>query len=79
METEKTLTDRILAITTQINKQFPELTKYITEMPDTNPNEEDPDINKKILKEYHDSLLAMVKKYKPSHLPDGNENHNNIH
>lgn len=64
MESEKTLTERIVAITAQINKQFPELVKYIPEMTVTNPDEDDPEINKKILKEYHDSLLEMVKKYK---------------
>lgn len=74
MESEKTLTERIVSITAQINKQFPELVKYITEMPETNPDKDDPEVNKRILKEYHDSLLELVKKYKPNHV-EGADQH----
>jgi hypothetical protein len=75
MESEKTLTERIMAITNEINKRYPELTKYITEMPETNPDIEDPEINKKILREYHESLLQLIQKYKPTHVPANKEKH----
>ena len=70
MDTEKTLTERIMAITAEINKRYPELTKYITEMPVTNPDKNDPEINKKILREYHESLLQLMQKYKSTHAPE---------
>ena len=75
METEKTLTERIMAITAEINKRYPELIKYITEMPETNPDKDDPDINKKILRDYHESLLQLIQKYKPTHVPEVKLNH----
>lgn len=75
MDEEKILTERIMAITAEINKRYPELTKYITEMPETNPDFEDPEINKKILREYHESLLQLIQRYKPTHAPQDKENH----
>jgi hypothetical protein len=68
METEKTLTQRIMAVTLEIQENYPELTKYMAEMTVTNPDEKDPDVNKIKLQEYYDSLIAMVKKYKESQL-----------
>jgi len=75
METEKTLTERIMAITLEINENYPELSKYITEMTVTNPDEKHPDINSQKLKEYYDSLIEMVKKYKKEQLVLENEKH----
>lgn len=77
METEKTLTERIMAITHEINRQHPELTKYLTEMPDTNPKEKDPNTNKKALREYYDSLIELVRKYLPNHILQEKENNKN--
>jgi len=73
METEKTLTERIMAITLEIQENYPELSKYVSEMTETIPNENYPDINSKKLKEYYDSLTAMVKKYKEEHILQENE------
>jgi len=67
MEAEKTLTERITALTMDINKNHPELSKYISEMTVTIPDEKKPHVESEELKEYYDSLIAMVKKYKPDY------------
>lgn len=63
MQTEKELYAAILKITMEIKIQFPELSKYISEMPETIPNVENPKINRKVLQEYYDSLHILVKDY----------------
>lgn len=67
MKTEKDLNEDILNLTMKINKMFPELSEYILEMPVTVPNSTNPEINYKILKDYFDSLDALLKKYAPNH------------
>lgn len=68
METEKILIDKIMAITQKMNENCPEIAKYISEMPSANPDESNPDINIKNLREYYDSLIQLLKKYKQNHL-----------
>jgi hypothetical protein len=68
MKTENDLNEDILNLTMKINKMFPELSKYIAEMPVTIPDSNDPKINYKILKDYYDSLDALFKKYAPNHI-----------
>ncbi|WP_310560489.1 hypothetical protein [Flavobacterium sp.] len=63
MKTEEELYAAILKITMEIKIQFPELSKYISEMPETIPNVENPKINRKVLQEYYDSLHILVKDY----------------
>lgn len=67
MKTEAELNKDILKTTMTIQEKFPELSKYIGEMPATLPDTDDPEINNKMLKEYSDSLDALLKKYIPSH------------
>ncbi len=67
MYTERELTDEILIMTMLINKRYPELSKYIGEMPVTIPDEQHPHINEKILLEYYDSLVAMFIDYGATH------------
>lgn len=67
MKTEAQLNAEILKITLLIQKDYPELTKYISEMPETIPNEESPEINTKILTEYYDSLKAIMTNYGQNH------------
>ena len=50
-----------------IREKYPELLKYLTEMPDTIPSVAHPEINRETLQEYHDSLEAIMKKYAPNH------------
>lgn len=63
MKTEKELYAAILKITMEIKIQFPELSKYTSEMPETIPNVENPKINCKVLQEYYDSLHILLKGY----------------
>jgi hypothetical protein len=67
MKTEAQLNADILKISLMIREKYPELSKYISEMPITIPDVESPEINVKILKDYYDSLEAIMKKYAQSH------------
>ncbi|MBW4362264.1 hypothetical protein [Flavobacterium taihuense] len=70
MKTTKELNDRILKITMVIRKEYPELSKYLLEMPETIPYIETPEMNKKVLKEYLNSLKEILDKYAPNHSID---------
>ncbi len=67
METEKQLNERIVAITLLIKEKYPELSDFLGEMPVTIPDDDDPNINAKTLKEYYDSLDVLMKKYAIEH------------
>lgn len=68
MKNEMEVNRDILSITLLIQEQFPELSKYIAEMPVTVPNTNDPEINLKTLKDYYDSLSVFFNKYAGTHL-----------
>ena len=68
MKTEKQLNTDILEMTMKIQEQFPELSKYIAEMPATIPNAISPEINIKTLQDYYDSLAILLKDYAINHL-----------
>lgn len=63
MQTEKELNADILKLTTLIQEKFPELSKFIVDMPIAIPDEAHPEINVKVLKGYCESLKELVKKY----------------
>lgn len=63
MKTEKELEAGILKITLKIKEHYPELSKYILEMPVTIPNMENPEMNRKALQDYLDSLIVLLKDY----------------
>ena len=67
MKTEKELNSAILEITMKIREQFPELSKYILEMPVTVPNVENPEISRKTLQDYYESLDTLLKDYIENH------------
>lgn len=67
METEKQLNDAILKMTLKIQNEYPELSKYLIEMPMTVPTTANPEINIKILKDYYNSLNSILKEYTPNH------------
>ncbi len=67
MKTEVQLNADILKITLLIRKEYPELSKYIAEMPVTIPNKESPEINAKMLTDYYESLKVMMTKYAQNH------------
>ncbi|WP_269241833.1 hypothetical protein [Flavobacterium limnophilum] len=63
MKTEKELDIAILQITMKIKEHYPELSKYILEMPVTIPNAEKPKMNRELLQDYYNSLEVLVKDY----------------
>lgn len=67
MKTEKMLNDDILKITMDIQNQYPELSKYLEEMPVTIPTEKKPEITAANLQSYYDSLQSVLTKYKIKH------------
>ena len=67
MKTEAQLNADILKITLMIREKYPELSKYISEIPITIPDVESPEINVKILQDYYESLEAIMKKYATNH------------
>jgi len=67
METENELNNEILKTTMLIHDKFPELSKYIIEMPVTIPDVNDPEINIKSLRKYRDSLNTLLNKFASTH------------
>lgn len=67
MKTEAELSENILKITMTIRNEFPELIKYLNEMPVTIPDVATPEINNKILQDYYESLRDLLRKYAPNH------------
>lgn len=61
MKTE--LNEMILNITNNIRENYPELLKYLDELPITLPNEKDPLITVKILSSYYNSLKTIIERY----------------
>lgn len=67
MKTEAELNENIVKMTMTIRNEFPELMKFLSEMPVTIPNSVSPEINVKILQDYYDSLEDLLRKYAPNH------------
>ena len=68
METIKELQQKIIDITAKIREEFPELAKYISEMPEN--NSEDEKIKSEDFEKYYQSLKNLVYQYSQTH--DGN-------
>lgn len=66
-EMEKDLNSRILEITLTIQNNYPELSKYIEEMPVTIPVEADKQITINHLKSYYESLVSVLARYRLDH------------
>lgn len=67
MKTEKELMADISKLTTTIRSEFPELIKFLNEMPETIPNVVSPEITRESLEEYFNSLENLLLKYAPNH------------
>jgi len=67
MKTEAELSKNIVKITMTIRNEFPELMKFLNEMPETIPNIKNPEINLKNLQDYYNSLENLLRKYAPNH------------
>jgi hypothetical protein len=61
---EQRINASILSITMLIKDKYPELSKYIEEMPVTIPIDSDPEITLKNLNSYLDSLGNILNRYK---------------
>lgn len=67
MKTEHEINKNIIEITMAIDEKFPELSKYIDEMPVTIPNTNEPEINETNLEDYQSSLDVLLNKYAANH------------
>jgi hypothetical protein len=67
METKKEFNSSILKTTMTIAEKFPELSKYIEEMPIDAGTNNTSEITIKDLKNYDNSLNALLKKYTADH------------
>jgi hypothetical protein len=67
MNTMNQLNDDIEATITIIKTKYPELVKYLDELPITIPNESNPKIDTKLLSDYLDSLQNLINKYAVNH------------
>ena len=63
METESEWNEKIMAMTMKIQRENPELSKFLGEMPVTIPNENNPEVNAAVLKDYYESLRDLLLKY----------------
>ncbi len=70
METQNELNAKILEMTMTINEKYPELAKYLGEMPVTIPDVQNPEINIKSLRAYYDSLTSLLENYILEHSSD---------
>jgi hypothetical protein len=69
MQSQKEITDAIAKLTIEIRERYPEISKYINEMPVTNPDQEHPQMSDELLNEYYDTLRDLVDKYSAKHEP----------
>ncbi len=65
MKTRIEWEQEILKITQTIHREFPELTKYINEMPENNSKADQ--VNLKSLEEYYHSLEELISRYANTH------------
>jgi len=67
MKTELALNEKILNISNTIRERYPELLKYLDEMPVTVPYEENPTVTGITLSSYYDSLVVLLQEYENNH------------
>ncbi|MEL1245142.1 hypothetical protein AAEO56_12770 [Flavobacterium sp. DGU11] len=67
METKRELTEKILKITILIQEKYPELSKYFSEVQETLPAFEHPEVGTEELAKYYQTLEEMLKDYLLEH------------
>lgn len=67
MKIQKKLNKDILAKTLEIKEKFPELTKYLNEIPIIISNNDSTEIKNKNLTEYYETLNNLLKNYSKEH------------
>ena len=61
MKTKIELEQEIIALTSKIQQEYPEIAKFIPEMRDNNSGRKE--VNIETLEEYHQSLLELIRNY----------------
>lgn len=69
MKTTYELNNEIIKVTMNIEKTYPELAKYISELPISTSDESDSVFDKEALKEYLDSLNNLIASFTRSNQP----------
>lgn len=64
---QQELLTKITQLTKEIEDQYPELSKYLNENPQTIPNTGNPKISIKELEDYLESLVSQLKTYREDH------------
>lgn len=67
MKTKEDWEEEITKVTMRIQKQFPELEKYISELPQNFVKDKMEIINCENLEEYHNTLIEILKEYSKTH------------
>lgn len=67
METETDINTKIMKLISVMQDNYPELSKYIGEMPLPIPLKNNPDVNLKNLQNYYDSLVCLFREYVAEH------------
>ncbi|PRX54635.1 hypothetical protein [Flagellimonas meridianipacifica] len=67
MRTLQELLSEIVLLTNHIETEYPELYRYLDENPMTIPVLDNPDINKKVMGEYMNSLKQLLENYLEIH------------
>ena len=67
METEEEINAKIMKVTMIIQENYPELSKYLNEMPITIPIDSRPEVNVQNLQKYYESLIAIFRNYVAEH------------
>ena len=80
MENDEDINVKIMKITMVIQENYPELSKYLNEMPVTVPIEQYPELNDTHHEKYYESLLALFRNYVAEHqLTNCNRKSDNHH
>ena len=79
METEEELNEKIMKITMVIQENYPELSKYLNEMPVTIPVDNHPEVKVKNLQNYYNSLISIFRNYVAEHQLVNANRKNNHH
>lgn len=67
MKPEAVLNDEILEATAKIRKDYPELIKFLDELPQHLPDDSNQDVNLKALNDYLNSLNELMENYSKEH------------
>jgi hypothetical protein len=67
METEAEINAKIMKLTMVIQENYPELSKFLNEMPISIPVDNQPEVNLENLQKYHETLLNLFRKYVAEH------------